>query len=382
MLRRVAFGLFASALVACAGERPSEGAAVVQEPGHPQAAAPDGHTSRDALDWAGSYEGFLPCASCPATFARLTLAGDGGFVLALQPLTRPADSRSTRTGQFQWRPDGNAIEVEGDGGVLRFAVGEGRLLLLADDGGAPAGRVPTGRLLQVPSTAPAANLDQVLVAHRWLLRSAADAGNQPIPALAPGPVAGVVLDWTAQRLRIDGGCNPLTGGYRIDGDDRLVVAQLAATMMACDAPLMAVDSALSGLLAEPVRIVLARGQSPVLALLTDAGDVLMFDGEPTLQALHGPPTTVFLEVAALRAACAGDEAGAGLCLQVREIQFDGQGLRVGEPSAFAPLADPIEGYEHVEGTRTVLRVERFATGDSHQARHVLDLVVESETTPR
>ena len=31
------------------------------------AAPVDSHTARDSLDWAGSYEGVLPCADCRAS---------------------------------------------------------------------------------------------------------------------------------------------------------------------------------------------------------------------------------------------------------------------------------------------------------------------------
>jgi uncharacterized lipoprotein NlpE involved in copper resistance len=50
----------------------------------PQARPADVHNSRNALDWAGTYEGVLPCADCPGTKTRLTLNYDGSYRLITQ----------------------------------------------------------------------------------------------------------------------------------------------------------------------------------------------------------------------------------------------------------------------------------------------------------
>src|SRR5690606_254893 len=51
-------------------------------------AVPDGHTSRNALDWAGVYEGVVPCADCPGIEHRLTLEQSGGYQLETRYLER------------------------------------------------------------------------------------------------------------------------------------------------------------------------------------------------------------------------------------------------------------------------------------------------------
>ena len=48
--------------------------AVVAPVGAAAAAGADAaHNSRNALDWAGTYEGVLPCADCPGIQTRLSL---------------------------------------------------------------------------------------------------------------------------------------------------------------------------------------------------------------------------------------------------------------------------------------------------------------------
>jgi Domain of unknown function (DUF4377) len=105
----------------------------------------------------------------------------------------------------------------------------------------------------------------------------------------------------------------------------------------------------------------------------------VFQGEPTLEARFGPATLGFLEVAPQRVSCPDATGADGLCLHVREIRFDEQGLRVGEPGEFAPFPGAIQGFEHVEGVRNVIRVKRFQSDATPgEGVTVLDLVVESE----
>jgi hypothetical protein len=71
---------------------------------------------------------------------------------------------------------------------------------------------------------------------------------------------------------------------------------------------------------------------------------------------------------------------------VRDVAFDAQGMRAGPPGEWRLLYEPIDGFEHVEGIRSVLRVKRFAraptTADAPPAFYVADLVVESGTAPK
>jgi hypothetical protein len=175
------------------------------------------------------------------------------------------------------------------------------------------------------------------------------------------------------------------GGYRIDGDNRLVVGRMGSTMMACEPAAMKVDATLSELLAAPAKIELTPGTEPVLRLVTAADATLTFQGRMTPEARYGAPTKIFLEVAAQTVACANPISGATTCLQVRERRYDAQGLVVGTPGEWRPFYDPIEGYTHEPGVRNVLRLKRFDRGASAGGSpfvFVLDLVVESDVVSR
>jgi uncharacterized lipoprotein NlpE involved in copper resistance len=115
----------------------------------PAAKVPDMHNSRNALDWAGAYEGVLPCADCPGIKTRLVLQADGQFELSTQYIDRQVAPQTAR-GRFSWNGDGSSITLDGAGAGQQFRVGEGRLLQLNRDGSAPPWNTPYRVLTQVP----------------------------------------------------------------------------------------------------------------------------------------------------------------------------------------------------------------------------------------
>ena len=346
--------------------------------------APDMHTSQNSLDWAGAYEGVLPCADCPGIKTRLTLKPDGRYELSTQYLDRqPAPT--VETGKFFWNTRGNGITLESSG--QRFAVGEGRLLALYRDAPTDWSRSPSQVLKQVSGTVPAptaaAALLQTLEDHRWTLASAADAGGQRIGALVPNATRPFVLSFSGSRLQAQGGCNQLTGVFQLSPEGVLSVGRMASTMMACEAPLMQADKALSDLLAKGMKVELSKGTPPMLRLIDPSKASLTLTGQATAEALYGPATRMFMEVAAQRVACKNPLNGETFCMQVRERNFDEKGLLVGVPGEWRPLYESIEGYQHTPGVRNVLRLKKFQrpalqTGTPATV-YVLDLVVESAT---
>lgn len=370
--------LAAVALAACSPGEPNAPAAppAASEP----AAAPDMHNSRNSLDWAGTYAGVLPCSDCAGVVTTVQLGGDDTFQMSSRRLAFGA-APTEQSGQFTWAADGNGISLVTGADAAAFGVGEGRLLQLNSDGSRPGADAPAAILHKL--AAAGGELGQVLQDHRWTLVSAVGADNAPIAALFPAAGPGFVFSFTQGRLQVAGGCNGLRAGYQLSPEGVLGVSGGAATMMACEPALMAADSAVAALLAKPLEVAVAQGPEPVLALLAESGEVLQLRGELTPEARFGAPSIGFLEVGPQRLACDGATSPDGLCLQVREINFDEQGLRTGTPGEFVPFAGVIEGYQHSAGTRNIIRVKRFQPDAAAPPVLVsLDMVVESESVPQ
>ena len=105
----------------------------VSQPARQTTQPPDLHNSKNSLDWAGTYEGVLPCADCPGIKTRLTLNKNGTYELRAEFLDRPIAPKTVR-GRFTWHASGNAISLDATGGRQQWAVGEGHLAPLNLDG--------------------------------------------------------------------------------------------------------------------------------------------------------------------------------------------------------------------------------------------------------
>ena len=256
-----------------------------------------------------------------------------------------------------------------------------------------------------PPSGPARrNADAALVralqSNTWTLQSATEPSGQPVEGLlVPGHA--FVMRMQDARVSIQGGCNSMNGGWRLSppgrpkGADRtappegrpvapphqLTIGRLAATMKACDAPLMQADAALSALLAQPLDVALRSGDKPELRLVSPTRQTLVFSGQPTFESLYGKATRMFLEVAPQTVECVSGVMR-GQCLQVRERRFDQHGLRIEPPGAWRVFHGGIDGYTHQADVRNVLRIDRYqrrhVPADASRYVYVLDMVVESE----
>lgn len=239
-----------------------------------------------------------------------------------------------------------------------------------------------------PPAAPAApELATELPRYHWRLQEATAADGRRIDALFARVDAPLQLDFDKGRLAISNTCNRMGGSYALAAGT-LTVGRLASTMMACTDPkLMALDGEAGKRLEGALSFALAAGGAPSLTLGNAAGDTLVFAGTPTAATrFGGPGERVFLEVAADTKPCSHPLIPDMQCLQVREIKYDDNGLKVGTPGAFGNFYDAIEGYTHEPGVRNVLRLQRYTRtnvpADASKYAYVLDMVVESANEGR
>ena len=226
-----------------------------------------------------------------------------------------------------------------------------------------------------------AHLDaQRLQSQHWLLQQATAADGKRIDALFARADKPVTLDFKDDRIAISNTCNRMGGGYTL-ADGSLTVSPMASTMMACtDKNLMALDQAVGSRLEGALKTEL--GDAGQLTLRTAKGDVLVFTPEPTAETRYGGEgETVFLEVAAQTKPCPHPLIRDKQCLQTREIRYDANGIKQGEPGEWQNFYDVIEGYTHEDGVRNVVRVKRYTIAnppaDASSNAYVLDMVVES-----
>lgn len=245
----------------------------------------------------------------------------------------------------------------------------------------PAAAAPAEAAADGAATAAPVAVDaQALAASHWRLDSAVDAAGQSIGALFPEPGGPLQLDFADGRISVSGGCNRMSGGFTL-ADGTLGVGPLAQTRMLCGGPLMAADEAIAARLSGGGTLAFDDDDGR-LVLATADGDRLAFRGEATAATrFGGEGERVFLEVAPQRVACHHPLIPDFQCLHVREISFDGNGVKTGT-GEWQFFYQDIEGYTHEPGVRNVLRLKRFNVqdppADGSSIAYVLDMVVETE----
>jgi heat shock protein HslJ len=234
------------------------------------------------------------------------------------------------------------------------------------------------------STTAAMTNPALLDRYHWVLADATDRKGARIDALFARPERPLQLDFGDGHISVENACNRIGGAYSLQAG-RLQVGRLGSTLMACTDPkLAALDGAISSRLERsPAFVLSSGGDAPHLELTTDEGDRLVFHGQPTPETRYGGAgERVFLEVAAQTVPCSHPLIPNKQCLRVREVHYDGNGLKTGTPGEWQMLYQDIEGYTHEPGVRNVLRLKRFKIAhppaDAPAQAYVLDMVVESE----
>jgi heat shock protein HslJ len=194
---------------------------------------PVGDTSRNSLDWAGTYSGVLPCASCPGIETTVTLKADGSYERSRLYIDESAVPKSD-SGTFKWNDAGSKIALGGDGaGGQQYQVGENQLFQLDQKGERITGDVASKYVLQKHLHDPAIE-DQ-----DWQL---VELRGQPVE---PGQFArDAAINMRSADFVASGNtsCNTYSGSYAIKNGQRISFApNMAVTMMAC--PDMNMESA-------------------------------------------------------------------------------------------------------------------------------------------
>lgn len=91
----------------------------------------DMHTSENSLDWAGVYQGTIPCADCEGIKTVLELKNDKTYILSQTYLGKPEGKNElNQTGNFKWNQPGTMIRIRTETSGFQFKVGENQLWML------------------------------------------------------------------------------------------------------------------------------------------------------------------------------------------------------------------------------------------------------------
>ena len=174
------------------------------------------------------------------------------------------------------------------------------------------------------------------------------------------------------------GCNTMSASYELQ-DHTLTTEDSMSAKMLCE-NLNKAENLLDTLMQGTSEINVTEGENPVLTQVTSNAVTLTWKGRLTSQAKYnGKGETVFWAVNANKVACANNSSE--MCLQVKSVTYNDQGIKVSE-GKWSAFNGEIDGYQHDGKHDEVLRLQRYQLDSDENAEgeayaYVLDAVIES-----
>lgn len=183
----------------------------------------DMHTSEISLDWAGTYSGVLPCASCEGIETELTLNQDGTYKLYTNYLGVEEPVTDTKEGEFTWT-DGSIVTLSGiaEGEASPYyRVEENQVRHLDLEGNIVEGDLATFYILTKEG-------NPVVEDQRWQL---VELNGKEVEGDAETHY--IIFHSEDNRIEAKADCNMLIYNYRIKHQVMLEIEQGLSTLMAC-----------------------------------------------------------------------------------------------------------------------------------------------------
>ena len=190
----------------------------------------------------------------------------------------------------------------------------------------------------------------------------------------------VTLNFNQNHITYNVGCNQLSNQYSLSKNTMQPIGTGISTLMGCG-ELQAREQWLAKQMQSPSELQIMETQvDAVLSQTTADGSWLQWVGKLKPEVKYGKGETVFLEVKPKWQYC--DNVTDRKCLEVRDINYDTQGLKTAVGQWYL-LDAPIMGYRHDESAQRVLRLTRYRTPPTdtkgYGKLYKLDSVIETKT---
>ena len=190
----------------------------------------------------------------------------------------------------------------------------------------------------------------------------------------------ITLNFNQNHITYNVGCNQLSNQYSLSKNTMQPIGTGISTLMGCG-ELQAREQWLAKQMQSPSELQIMETQvDAVLSQTTADGSWLQWVGKLKPEVKYGKGETVFLEVKPKWQYC--DNVTDKKCLEVRDINYDAQGLKTAVGQWYL-LDAPIMGYRHDESAQRVLRLTRYRTPPTdtkgYGNLYKLDSVIETKT---
>lgn len=186
--------------------------------------AETGDNSRNALDWAGTYTGTLPCADCDGIKTSVTFFESGAYTRTMT-YTGKSNDPIKDNGNFKWNDQGSIITLtNGEGSSQQYQVGENMLFHLDKEGNRISGDLAQNYQLMKNQN------DDNLEDKKWML---VELMGQKIVIQEEDKPIHITFNGALGQMTGHNGCNLFVGPYTLKQGLRIEVGMMANTLMAC-----------------------------------------------------------------------------------------------------------------------------------------------------
>ena len=179
-----------------------------------------GDNSMNSLDWAGTYEGMLPCADCEGIKSVVTINSDKTYVTKETYMGKDDKPIETK-GTFKWDDKGQKITLS-DSKRHSYFVGENTLTQLDKNGNKIEGDLSNLYILS--------KVQDKLTGKKWHLFSFKGEEVQLEEAKAEHAFVEFLEDFTVNGYT---GCNNLQGAYEVGEAQKISFSKLINTLKSC-----------------------------------------------------------------------------------------------------------------------------------------------------
>lgn len=180
------------------------------------------HTSKNSIDWAGTYVGVLPCADCEGIEIRIQLGNNETYVMHERYLGKQEEAIMTN-GIFLWSEDEGKIILGGEKEGYSYQVGENKLTQLDMEGNMITGNLAAQYVLE--------KISDPFYGKKWEL---IELRGRPIEVNGMKETPYLIAEEAIGKIAGFAGCNRFFGSYNLYKANRLQFSHLGATQMFCE----------------------------------------------------------------------------------------------------------------------------------------------------
>lgn len=186
-------------------------------------------SSRNSLDWNGTYEGILPCADCEGIKTSITLNSDNTFSKVETYLTYKQEKANEIKGVFNWNPQGTIVSLVFENTFQQYQVGENQLFHLDNDGNRISGNLAEKYILKkVFSDEKENNTTSSILDKRWNL---IEFMGKKITENSENYY--LIFHSEDTKIETKIGCNQMISSYSFENEFKISISKFISTLMLC-----------------------------------------------------------------------------------------------------------------------------------------------------